>query len=151
MVANPLTESEQQNLMLAELRMNASSDFANWLDLVWRDEEAAAVVSPRLRVLRVKLRAIDYLLGGEWESVDYQQQQVSEKEDQRFKHLLTLREVTLSDLAALNAALAASSGGGAAVGPITKVVPQSVPVGSFPDPNSSKYRGSPLPWWRRCR
>lgn len=148
MPANPLNESEQQNLLLAELGMNASSEFANWLDLVWRDEEAVAVVSARLRVLRVKLRAIDYLLGGEWESVDYSQQQVSEKESQRVSNLLKLREVTQAALVTLEASIAATSGGGGSVGPMTKSKPQAVPVGAFPDPNDPRYSGSPL---SRCR
>ena len=137
-----LTDVQYQALIIVEVGDDAGSSLAFSVPLYW--ERHRGIADPELRYLDAKRDAIDLLLGPAKDQVDVTSDGDTAKLDQRWKHLLEMRNL-VNDLI-----LQASSQSdvGAAAGALTTTAPIMAPIGAL-DSNAAAYRGSPYVTRRR--
>lgn len=92
------SDGDYQDLILREI--GASDDVTSTqVSLIWEMHSAEGTTSKRSQYLHTKLDALKLLLGDEWQSTGFSAHGRSFQEQQRFEHLLQLRNDTLTELA----------------------------------------------------
>lgn len=141
----PLTDDQQQTLILSEIGKTGDADAITLVSLLWTKYEDQPAIDPRLRALFVKRDAIIALIGQNAAAVlVWKEADASQDNSGYIQALQKLLDVVNAQLAQIQGA------GAAAVGVLTATAPITDTCGVI-DPNARVYRGDPLqrfPWPR---
>lgn len=134
-----LTEDQYKRLIIAELGDTSTGLLALHIDLYWSKNDSESDLEIRYRL--AERDAIMLLLGAARTGADFTTSSGSKVAlDQVFQHLLDMRDVVDSALAASQLSLS----GGGAIGTLSQTAPIMRDNAGQPDPNDRIYRGDPL-------
>jgi hypothetical protein len=153
----PLTDTQFQTLITSEIKPGkltsiledggeALSEFEVNLPLWWMMFEDKKTWGPRLRYLYVKKQAIEWLMGQNWDAVDYGDADVNERLSQYMEHLEQMLQPLQTEIEKIELRRRSL---GMASGVITRTAPrlasdELAPVEStqtLPEANDPMYRG----------
>ncbi len=140
-----VTIAQVQALIIAEVGDTPTGTLAAQMPVIWASYADKAQVSPRLRELYAKRRAIDLVLGSLRAVVNTTIDGLSKQGHQQIDTLVALRKATQDDIADVEKKSRGMRG--AALQPLTNVAIETPPTGPRPfgppDANSEVYGGSP--------
>lgn len=139
-----MTATDYITLIVADLSQDkkpTTEEFTAYVTTVWNFHADKQRRGNRVRYLYTKRQAIDRLLSGAFEDVDWTDADVTEKGDQITDHLQAMRKNVEEELATL---LASRNASAPAAAPIEKQFPIERDCNTQPDPNSRRLRGDPL-------